>query len=71
MTVEEEEEEEDQEEEGIQAQHSGEYVWKGRVAVQGEREVDVEHTHFLSSNFFSKNAEEEGRRVERVASAAA
>jgi hypothetical protein len=57
---------EEEEEEGMQAQHAGEYVWRGRaqrVDVQGEREVEVEHTHFLFLNFSSKNAEEEGRRV--------
>ena len=56
------EEEEDQEEEGIQAQHAGKYVWRGRaqrVAVEREREVEVEDAHFLFCNFFSKNAEEE------------
>ena len=66
-------EEEDQEE-GIQAQHAGEYVWRGtaqRVAVEREREVEVEDAHFLFCNFFSKNAEEEGGMVVRVASAAA
>ena len=47
---------EEEEGEGMQAQHAGEYVWRGRaqrVDVQGEREVEVEHTHFLFLNFSS------------------